>query len=135
MQRILIALLIGLALPAQAGWFMSTHDPLAGSEWVVITIGDTAASKEVFLQFQSEGRVFGKTGVNSLMGSYTANDSHLKFGPLAMTMMAGPPEFMEQEHRFTQALEKVNRFERRRTHMSLFQDGEILMELRQRDAD
>jgi heat shock protein HslJ len=50
------------------------------------------------------GKVIGRVGVNRFSGSYTQTEDGIEFGPAAMTRMAGPPELMDLEARFHQAL-------------------------------
>lgn len=60
------------------------------------------------LIFLSEdNQVHGFAGVNQLNGTYTLEDNRLTFGPLAMTRMAGSPEAMALEQRFSAALEEI----------------------------
>ena len=135
MKNILIALLL-LILPAAADCAVAAApDPLAGSEWLVTEIGDQQALDEAYLQFRSEGKVGGRTGVNSFGGTYTAREASLSFGPLMMTRMAGAPELMEQEARLVAALERVDEFRREGIHLTLLADGEPVLHLRQRDWD
>jgi heat shock protein HslJ len=56
------------------------------------------------LTFGNEGRITGCATVNRLMGSYAVDGDTLTCGPLAGTMMAGPPEAMDQEQRLHRAL-------------------------------
>jgi heat shock protein HslJ len=133
MKNLLIALLL-LALPVAA---CTTHqpDPLAGSEWLILSIEELKAGNEALLQFQSEGRVAGQTGVNSMRGTYTLANGVLRFGPLKLTRLAGPAELMHQEARLVNALEHVDGFERDGIHLKLTNDGKVVMALRQTDWD
>jgi heat shock protein HslJ len=56
------------------------------------------------LTFGDDGRVTGCATVNRLFGPYSLTGDELTAGPLAGTMMAGPPEAMEQEQRLHAAL-------------------------------
>ncbi len=47
----------------------------------------------------------GNLGVNSFNGTYELSGDDITFSPLASTKMAGPPEAMEQEATFLEALE------------------------------
>jgi lactoylglutathione lyase len=53
------------------------------------------------------GRVSGTAGINRVMGDYRLDGPNLAFGPLATTMMAGPPEQMERERTFLAELARV----------------------------
>lgn len=137
MKRYLITLLALILTTGsvQAGWMAERFDSLSGSEWLVTQIEGQPGIGEAFLQFGSDGRLAGHTGVNHLSGSYEAARNELTFGPLISTRMAGPPELMEQEARLARALEKVNGSRRERVTLTLLADGQPLMTLRQRDFD
>jgi len=66
----------------------------------VPTLDDPVAD----LTFGVDGRVTGCATVNRLMGSYAVDGDVLTCGQLAGTMMAGPPEAMDQEQRLHGAL-------------------------------
>lgn len=57
---------------------------------------------EITLEF-AEGRMAGKAAVNRFMGDGSIVDGHLEVGPLATTLMAGPPELMAMEQTFLAA--------------------------------
>jgi heat shock protein HslJ len=104
-------------------------DRLAGSEWGI------EGQDKPFIQFGSEGKVAGNSGCNRFAGGYeTAEDGSIKIGPLAVTRMACPE--MGEEAKFLAALDATRRYERDGTRLSLRgEDGGVLIELAQRDAD
>ncbi|MFN8070259.1 MAG: META domain-containing protein [Mycobacterium sp.] len=57
-----------------------------------------------------DGRFAGSGGVNRLMGGYTLAGNSLTFSQVASTMMAGPPEAMQQEQAIVAALGNVRGF-------------------------
>lgn len=57
-----------------------------------------------------DGRFAGSGGVNRLMGSYVVDGTGLTFSQVASTMMAGPPEAMQQEQAIVAALGTVRGF-------------------------
>lgn len=57
-----------------------------------------------------DGRFSGSGGVNRLMGSYIVDGKGLTFSQVASTMMAGPPEAMQQEQAVVAALGAVRGF-------------------------
>src|SRR5690606_32853004 len=77
--------------------------------WVVESIevdgqlSPPVENSELTLEFE-DGQVFGKA-INRLRGTFSEEDG---FGPMMSTMMAGPPELMDQEHRFLTLLEAVD---------------------------
>jgi heat shock protein HslJ len=79
--------------------------------WVVESIAGVPTSEpKPQLTLGEDGRVFGTTGVNRIMGTYEAQDSTIKISGDGMTRMAGPPEAMDQERRFLRALEGWHAF-------------------------
>ncbi len=106
-------------------------DRLAGSEWGV------EGEDLPFIQFGSDGRVSGNSGCNRFTGSYeAAEDGSIKIGPLAATRMACPEPAMSAEAKFLSALDAARRYERDGIRLSLRgEDGSVLMDLAQRDAD
>ena len=64
----------------------------------------TLESPVADLEFGTDGRVTGCATVNRLFGPYAIDGGTLTCGPLAGTLMAGPPEAMDQETRLHRAL-------------------------------
>ncbi len=62
------------------------------------------------LEIDADGSVSGNTAVNRYHGQATIDGHNISFGPLATTRRAGPPAMMEQESKFTGALERVAGF-------------------------
>lgn len=71
--------------------------PIEAIDW---RVGDATVRLE-------DGRLSGTGGINRLMGDYRLEGSSLVFGPIATTMMAGPPERMEREQQFLADLARV----------------------------
>lgn len=59
------------------------------------------------LRIEKDLTFSGSTAVNRYSGKLAVETNQLKFGAIAMTRKAGPPALMDQESRFTAALEKV----------------------------
>lgn len=59
--------------------------------------GPVLADVEATIEFHDDGRVAGTAGVNRFAGEWSIAEDSLMFGPLATTLMAGPPDRMEQE--------------------------------------
>ena len=135
MRTFVFLLILAAMAPAQAGWFWAQGDPLERSAWHVTSLEGRKVQGELTLQFGDDGRLMGRTGVNSISGSYRIEGSSLHIGPCAMTRMAGPPELMDQESRMTSALDKVDGFKRRGSELTLLSMGAVVMKRRQRDAD
>lgn len=93
---------------------MSTEPvDLAGRTFDVVEVhgAPVLESSSPDITFGTDGRVSGRATVNRLMGQYALEGDVLRFGALATTMMAGPPEHMEQEHRVLTALGQPLRVE------------------------
>lgn len=73
-----------------------------------------------------DGRVAGSAGVNRYMGG--PGEDKL-FGPLAMTLMAGPPPLMEQEQRLMRLLERADSLVFRPGNLELIADGDVVVVL------
>lgn len=63
------------------------------------------------LTLDAEGRAQGSGGCNRWFGPYQLQDRQLSFGPLGSTRKLCPPALMEQEARFLQALDQVQRWD------------------------
>ena len=58
----------------------------------------------VTLDIQEDGKFAGQAPVNRYFGQIKVADKILKTGPVGSTMMAGPPENMQAEQQYFQAL-------------------------------
>lgn len=85
--------------------------PLVGATFRVIEIEGAPALDHptAELTFGADGHLSGRATVNRVMGPYTLEGTALALGPLAGTMMAGPPEAMDQEQRLHAALARCTR--------------------------
>ena len=61
-------------------------------------------NQRVTLEIQEDGQFAGQAPVNRYFGKITLEDGILKTGPIGATMMAGPPEKMQAEQQYFQAL-------------------------------
>lgn len=111
---------------------------LPGSAWAPTEInGDAFAPlQETFLQFDSDGKYFGKGGCNTFRGRFVTNEDAILLSPAAATMMACPDAVMAQEFAFFQALMAVRQFERADDSLILTNGaGEVLLVMMRRDAE
>ncbi len=76
------------------------------------------------LEIAEDGTVSGSTAVNRFGGKATIDGNSITFGPLATTRRAGPPALMDQEARFTRALEATNKFRIDQNGLLYFLDAE-----------
>src|SRR5262245_65731631 len=67
--------------------------------WRIDAIDGTPALQDpdATIEFHDDGRVAGSAGVNRFAGEWSVAEGTLSLGPLATTLMAGPPERMDQE--------------------------------------
>ncbi len=72
--------------------------------WCVESLGGRPVIEDPGVEFGTDGRITGRTGLNRMMGSFEVVDGELRCSPLATTRMAGPPELMDQENRLLAAL-------------------------------
>lgn len=74
-----------------------------------VAVSEGAREPNLVLNSQ-DGRLSGSGGVNRMMGGYTLAGTTLTFSQVATTMMAGPPEAMQQEQAILAALATVRSF-------------------------
>lgn len=82
---------------------------LAGTAWRCVSIRGVAvrAQHPPTVAFGSDGRASGLAGVNRYGGPYESRGQALHFGDCMLTRMAGPPELMDLERRYLDALRAV----------------------------
>jgi len=98
---------------------MSSAPTIVGT-WIVQTIDGVPVSEMMEKSLRSpsltileDGTINGFSGVNTFRGSLSPADMAngvFEPGPMAMTMMAGPPDAMRVESRFMQDLNAANGF-------------------------
>jgi heat shock protein HslJ/phosphoglycolate phosphatase-like HAD superfamily hydrolase len=81
-------------------------------KWLAENIAGTAVLDQGQCTFEVrvDGNVIGSTAVNRYSSKALVGGQRIKLGPLAMTRAAGSPAMMEQESKFTKALEKTAGF-------------------------
>ncbi len=122
MRRTLLALTLITVLPAacssEPAWVKQEKQAqlspasLQGHRWICVGMDAKGADprEPLSLEFLPEGRVQGFAGVNRFGGSWSAGEGVLELGSLASTKMGGPPELMDLERRYLEALGKVRGF-------------------------
>ena len=89
---------------------------LTNTYWKILEVaGQPVAGSQQLREPQlvlngQDGRFAGSGGVNRLMGGYSVDGTGLTFSQVASTMMAGPPEAMQQEQAIVAALGAVRGF-------------------------
>jgi heat shock protein HslJ len=106
---------------------------LAGPVWTLVELGEQvvdAATGVPAPNLQFDGgtsRATGFAGVNRYTGEFMLDGARLTFGPAALTKMAGPPERMELERRYTAALAATTRWRIRDRHLELLSVDEYVL--------
>ena len=76
----------------------------------------------------------GFSGVNRFFGGYEKDGEKLKFGQLASTQMAGPPEAMAAESAFLAMLASVTGWQIADGTLALLSEGKVVARLASRPA-
>jgi len=115
---VLLATLLGVpaitACSHASGGASPRAAPLEGTRWVLAEIGGNRAAmglddEPVTLQLDRAVRLAtGYAGVNRFSGVYDLDGASLRFGPLATTRRAGPPEAESLETAVLAALAAVS---------------------------
>ena len=103
---------IALGAALLAGCTTANTQDLIGNEWRCTRIGSRTLTEDrpPTLLMTAEGKASGFAGVNRWFGTYSVDGSTLKFGMLGMTRMAGPPDRMQLEQTYADALATVTRW-------------------------
>ena len=87
-----------------------------------VQVSDDTREPHLVLHNQ-DSRLAGSGGVNRLMGGFTLDGGTLTFGNIASTMMAGPPEAMQQEQAILGALGRGRGFRIAGDRLALVDDA------------
>lgn len=102
----------------------------AGTKWVLSTLTGTtipATAREAYIEFDSaKNAAAGSSGCNRMMGKYTLEGAQLKLGAMAGTRMACPPEVMQFERAFLQALQDTDQFRMEGDQLTLYKEDQTL---------
>ncbi|MES1928107.1 hypothetical protein SADO_02590 [Salinisphaera dokdonensis CL-ES53] len=87
--------------------------PLTGVEWVVEDIANAGIIdfSRVTLNFDTDGRLYGRASCNQYSGTYELEGDQLSVGRTTVTMKACAPALNNQERRFLDVLEDARGFE------------------------
>ncbi|MGA1393035.1 MAG: META domain-containing protein [Phycisphaerales bacterium] len=84
---------------------------LEGTRWTLRTLaGGVATPPPPTLSFEEPGRARGDSGVNRFGGEAVVEGASIRLGPFMATRMAGPPDRMELERRYLEALGQATRW-------------------------
>ena len=106
---------------------------LTGPVWTLVALGErpvevSAGAAAPSLQFDgATSRASGYAGVNRYNGEFMLDGARLTFGPAVLTKMAGPPERMDLERRFTAALAATTRWRIRERHLELLAGDDYVL--------
>ena len=99
---------------------------IAGMQWTLrkMTIDGQQyklADERPFIKFENDGKLSGFASINRFFGSMQIdNQGAVKWtAPFGSTKMAGPPELMQQEDSFLDALQKTERLSTERIYLYL----------------
>lgn len=109
-----------------------SHDALAGV-WDLESLAAVPTLPEgdrPNLEFSENGQVAGFAGVNRLSTALSLAPDRAAFSSPITTRMAGPPERMQLEFAFTQAIIKTNRLNLRGDELAFFDQQTQLMTMR-----
>ena len=121
---------IALGVALLAGCTTANPPALIGNEWRCTRIGSRTLTDDrtPTLLMTAEGKASGFAGVNRWFGTYSVDGSTLKFGMLGMTRMAGPPERMQLEQTYADALAAVTRWSVSSGRLQLSEDNALVLE-------
>ncbi len=89
----------------------SEEQPLAGTSWTLLSIGDSPAIGNVEVEFSEEGGISGWTGCNSYDGRYSASGSSFTIEELRWTEAGCPSrELFTQESLYLELLVDADGF-------------------------
>lgn len=106
---------------------MSGVNTAAGREWTLTALNGEkvhVAKPPTMLFERGRLAVFG--GINRLMGSYALVNGTVTMSDLASTRMAGPPELMDLENSFANALKSVDSFHVHGDELALSSNGDVV---------
>ncbi|MBN2657089.1 MAG: META domain-containing protein [Spirochaetales bacterium] len=110
---------------------------IENTRWYLVEIeGDSSISilndKEPFLELDmNSSKVGGNASCNNFFGDYILDGTSLSFGMIATTMMACQDEG-NQEHRFIQALSRIDSYEIRNNELYLLENGKYILKFESR---
>src|SRR5690606_12969803 len=116
-----------------------TRSDIVGVEWTAIWMWNAPIVKDAppTLLLGSDNRATGFAGVNRYTGGYKLNPQtgRLRFDPLAMTRMGGPPERNAQEIAFSDRLTRTTAARiNRNGELELLEKGDVILRF-ERAAD
>ncbi len=105
---------------------------IAGKNWRPLVIADSRLPEAhaMFVHFAVDGSFNGNGGCNKFFGNLETTDDGISMGEIGSTRMACPPEIMDLETAFLQALQATTGFELGDQSLRLVSaEGDVLAEL------
>lgn len=98
---------------------------LTGSEWLLEDLAGEGVvdNAQATLAFPEEGKVAGRGSCNRFFGPAKISGNNMQLGPLGATRMACPEAVMNQETKYLDALQKIERFEWKDPYLLLDEKG------------
>jgi len=92
---------------------IASNASLVGVEWIVEDINGRRVidNARATLMFGADGRLSGDTSCNRYFADYQVNGASLEFGHPGATKRACVPAVMDQEQRFLEVLNAVDRYD------------------------
>ena len=127
--------LAGIALVMLQGREMARQNmpgggaSMTGIEWRPTLLGadEIATDSGMFVLFAVDGSINGNGGCNNFFGSLETSNGDLSVGELGSTRMACPPEIMDREMAFMNALQDATQFEVGEDSLQLLGAGNVLL--------
>jgi len=126
----------GCGSGSDGGGSPPTPDEVVGT-WTMVELGGlpgeevlVAGMRVPELRIGADGRVTGQSGINRLQGKMDLSALEagtFAAGPFATTRMAGPPEAMDVESLFLNALDRAERIELAGDRLRLLRKDEVLV--------
>lgn len=114
---------------------------MRNSQWLLVSLyGEPPVDEaRVAMQLDAAGTASGHAGINRFSGPFqmqplSESTGRIAFGELTSTRMGGPPELMEQETRFLEALQAADSYRAEGGLMELLAGRQPLMRFRQTSA-
>lgn len=101
-------------------------DQLANTEWLLeeLTGTPTTTDAQTTLRFDGTSAVSGQGGCNRYRAQITSQGDRLSVAPAVSTRMMCPPAMIDQETRYFQALQAVQRFSLQGDELVIYGEGD-----------
>lgn len=102
-----------------------------GVTWLVTSVeGTPYRGADISLRFERDAALYGRAPVNTFNASWIEADGRIIISGIASTKMAGPPDLMQHEDAFFDALSRADRFDIDGAELSIYTDRGKITALR-----